>query len=252
MLNEIINACQYLLYNDPDAQETLDYLDNRLNRESQEKFKFGYFPSTKNISLLSSMVGEKYLLDNKLLFHKEINNSSGHSNSYINYFENYSLIMPYHDVYGEPIALAARTLFNEEYRRELKLSKYKNTVFKKRNHLFGLNFAKQEILKQDSVYICEGQFDVIKAHEFGLSNCVALGNSNMTMEQFLLVTRYTDNIFMLLDNDEAGDKGFQRAFDKFKKHCNIQRCRVPSEHHDLDEYISSIQSKEDFNLQICS
>ena len=252
MLNEIINACQYLLYNEPEAQETLEYLNNRLNFKSQEKFKFGYFPSIKNISLLSSIVGEKCLIDNKLLFQKEINDSSGYLNSFISYFENYPLIMPYYDVYGNPIALVARTLFNEDQRRELKLSKYKNTVFKKRNHLFGLNFAKKEILKEDSVYICEGQFDVIKANEFGFNNCVALGNSNMTIEQFLLVTRYTNNIFMLLDNDEAGDKGYQRAFDKFGKHCNIQRCKVPNEYHDLDEYISSIQSKDDFNLQICN
>ena len=89
------------------------------------------------------------------------------------------------------------------------------------------------------MYIVEGQFDVIKSYEAGLNNVVALGNSNMSYNQFCLITRYTDNIFLLLDNDEAGEKGRKRIIDCFSKFANIRNFFLPDPYKDIDEFFSN-------------
>lgn len=84
----------------------------------------------------------------------------------------------------------------------------------------------------------EGQFDVIKAVEKGFKNIVALGNSNMTAYQFSVISRYSNNLFLLLDNDEAGQKGRKRIISKFGQLANIRNFYIPDDYKDIDEYIT--------------
>jgi len=136
-----------------------------------------------------------------------------------------------------------------------KISKYKNSSekhnpkFKKGNHLFGLFENKKNIMEKNCVFVVEGQFDVIKAYEKGFNNVVALSNSNMTQYQISLITRYTDNIFLLLDNDEAGEKGRKRIVDMFGKYANINNFYLPMEYKDIDEYLTN-NSYEDISFII--
>ena len=238
MFDEIVSSCRFLLQNFPEAKFCQDYLDKRLNSQSQELFQFGYFPSIENMSALISLVGEKQLYDTKLLFPKDIDDSFCHRTINFSYFDNYPLMLPYRDHYGNIIAIVARTLLSEKERQEKRIPKYKNTVFKKGNFLFGLFENKQDIIKQDSVYIVEGQFDVIKATENNFKNIVAVGNCHLSDYQFSLITRYTNNIFVLLDNDEAGDKGRKRIVDKFGNFANIRNFYLPQPYKDIDEYFS--------------
>lgn len=238
---QIADTCHYLLRNFPGADEFRSYLDARLNEESQKKFKVGYFPGSKYIDILTREVGEDVLLDLQLLYKYDIADSLFPRQVNVCYFEHHPLIIPYRNVQGDIIAFIGRTLLPEDKRKELKLIKYKNTVFKKGHHLFGLYEAKHSILESDAVYVVEGQFDVIKAHEVGFTNVVALGNSQMTPYQFSLLSRYTKNINLLLDNDEAGDKGRKSAKDKFGRFANIKDWYVPDPYKDLDECIKENQ-----------
>lgn len=238
MLNKIMKACNYLLDNYPEAQECRDYIDSRLNKESQEKFGFGYFPSLKDIPVLLSLVGDDVLKQEKLYYTKDIEDSMGPRSIQFSYFEDYPLIMPFKDSQGKIVAIVGRTVLSEQEYKKKKISKYKNTVFFKGNYLFGLYENKQYILQQDYVYVVEGQIDVIKATEKGLKNIVALGNAYMTNYQFSVITRYTNNIFLLLDNDEAGEKGRKHIEKKFGSFANIRNFYVPDYYKDIDEYIS--------------
>jgi DNA primase len=154
--------------------------------------------------------------------------------------------MPYKDAYGNVVGIVGRSLLSDEDRRVKKISKYNNTEyvskeikFKKGNFLYGLYENKKDIIEKDGVFIVEGQFDVIKAVEKGFTNIVALGNSNMSIYQFSLINRYTNNIFLLLDKDEAGDKGRKRILDKFGNLANIHNFYLPDGYKDIDEYLSS-------------
>lgn len=228
--------------NYPEAQASKSYLDSRLTPESQETFQFGYFPGVQNISVLTDLVGEDLLRQEKLLYTRDIEDSLFPRRVPSCYFEDYPLVMPFRDSYGKPVGLVGRTLLDEDERKKRKLSKYKNTLeskdFKKGNLLFGLYENKRAILEKGCVYIVEGQFDVIKASEAGFKNIVALGNSSMTSYQFSVISRYSNNIFLLLDNDEAGEKGRKRISSKFGQMANIRNFYVPDDYKDIDEYIT--------------
>lgn len=237
MLQNIIDSCRYLLNNYPEAQQTLDYLKNRLENDSQELFQFGYFPPPEHLVALSSLVKEEDLFKYKLLFIRTITDSLYHRVIKSGYFDDYPLIMPLRDTYGKPIALVGRTIIDEDLRKDRKMSKYKYTMdFTKTNHVFGLYENKKNIIANDCVYIVEGQIDVIKAMERKFNNIVAIGGSSMSSYQFSVINRYTNNIFLLLDNDEAGEKGRKSIIDRFGSYANIHNFYLPEGYKDIDQY----------------
>lgn len=239
MLNRIAESCRFLLNNFPEARDCKDYIDSRINSESQERFQFGYFPSIHDLSALTSLVGEDILKESKLVYTRDIIDSYSPRILNFCFFEKYPLIMPYKNSYGDVVALVGRTILSEDDRTKLGIPKYKNTVFQKGNYLFGLNESKLNILEQDCVYIVEGQLDVIKAIESGFKNVVGLGSAHMTYYQFSIINRYTNNIFLLLDNDEAGEKGRYRIKKLFGKYANIRNFYLPEPYKDIDEYLST-------------
>lgn len=238
-LDEITNSCRYLLNNSPEAEDYLAYLNGRLGSQMQEEFVFGYFPGIKNINLLTAFVSEEKLKDIDLLSNYTLRDSVAPRVIYYNFFENHPLILPYRDVYGNIIGIIGRSLLDDEERKKLEIPKYKNTDFKKGDHVFGLFEAKTAILEKDCVYVVEGQFDVIKAREKGIYNIVAIGNSNISLYQVSLICRYTKNIFLLLDNDLAGEKGRDNAIKKYGQFANFSSLYLPFGYKDIDEYLKA-------------
>ena len=236
--DSIIKACSYLLANAPEAEDCRTYLNNRLLSDTQAQFSFGYMPNAENLSLLSNLISDETLKGLNLLYTREFQDSNSPRAVNVCFFENHPLIMPYRDVYGNIMALVGRSLFSDEERQGAGISKYKNTHFIKGNHLFGLYEAKKHILKAGYVYIVEGQFDVIKAWEKGLKNVVAVGSSDLSAYQLALVCRYTHRIKLLLDNDEAGNKGKERALKKYGGLAEISSVSLPVGYKDLDEYLN--------------
>lgn len=237
ILDNIAESCRYLLINSPEAEPYLTYLSGRINSKMQEEFSFGYFPGVQNLNLLTAFVDEKSLKKIKLINDYIMQDSVSARVIKYCYFENHPLILPYRDVYGDVVGLIGRTLLNDEDRVIVGIPKYKNSKFEKGNHVFGLYEAKSEILKKDFVYVVEGQFDVIKAREKGIYNIVAIGSSNITTQQIALISRYTKNVFLLLDNDTAGERGRAVALKKFSEIVNINNVYLPLGYKDIDEYL---------------
>lgn len=236
MFDQIVSSCRYLLNDFPEAKECREYLNSRLDPESQELFQFGFYPHFNNLQALTNLVGESALKDAGLFYCRDVEDAMSPRSIGTSYFENYPLVLPYRNAYGEIIAMVGRCLLSEEERKSKKIPKYKNTVFKKGNAVFGLYENKKDIIVKDCVYLVEGQFDVIKAVEKGFRNIVALGNAYMTPYQFSVISRYTNNIFLLLDNDETGERGRKRALDNFGKFANIRNFYLSSDYKDIDEY----------------
>jgi DNA primase len=211
---EIISACKELLNSFPPALPIKSYLQERIPPSTIDKFDFGYFPSKQYSNVLNSIVGE-----NNIQLH------------------DHNLIMPYRDVYGNIVAIVGRTILTDKERNLINIPKYKNTEFKKRNHLFGLNISKDFIIKNNLAFIVEGQFDCISAFEKGLNNIVAIGSANLTQEQFFLLFRYTNNIVLMLDDDEAGRKGEEKIIKTYSKYANIRRAKLPKGYKDIDEFL---------------
>jgi len=232
MYEDILNHCNFLLHNV--KNNAIDYLQSRA---SEDYFTFGYFPKLNKISLIKDYFSESYLKELNLL--RKIENNF--SFKQISYFENYELIIGFKNIYGENISIIGRCL--DDY-KNLNIPKYKNTVYKKSNNLFGLYESLEEIKKLDYVIITEGQFDVIKAFDKGIKNIVAVGSSHISQNQFLLLKRFTNNIYLCLDNDDAGRFGENSFINKYKDYCNVKKIHLPPEYKDLDEFLS-VNSKDD-------
>lgn len=239
IFQEITEVCRFLLiHNSPNSQIVQEYLDKRISKASQENFQFGFFPDD-----LSKYIDESKLLKAQILYEKNFTyfyeDYQEIERTITSNFKDYNLVFPYKNPYGQIIGLVARSLDYET----LNIPKYKNTHFKKSQNLFGLDLAKHSIIKNDFVYVVEGQFDLIKAIEKNITNIVAVGSSNLSLYQVSLLSRYTHNINLLFDNDEAGIEGRKKAISKFRNYVNFANLYIPKPFKDLDEYLCSLNEE---------
>lgn len=114
------------------------------------------------------------------------------------------IVFPYYDLKGNVIGFTGRSIKSSDK------VKYYNTgetpVFHKGSALFGLFQARQAIGQQDRVYFVEGQFDVLSFVRAGIRNTVCGSGTALTPEQIKTIIRFTRNITLIYDRDEAGIK----------------------------------------------
>ena len=172
------------------------------------KFQLGYSPEKKNAFT-------EYALEKG--YSKEIIEKSGLSvfpenASYgIDRFRE-RVIFPIHSFSGRVLGFGGRILKNNA-----KAAKYLNSpeteIYHKSNVLYGLNFSKQAISKQNLCLLVEGYMDVIALHQNGIQNVVSSSGTALTTEQIKLIKRLTENVTILFDGDAAGIKASFRSID---------------------------------------
>jgi DNA primase len=150
-----------------------------------------------------------------------------------------------HNISGKVVAFAGRTLSSDK-----KQPKYINSpesdIYNKRAVLYGLYFAKEAIRKQDECILVEGYTDVISLHQGGIENVVASSGTSLTKEQIRLVKRYTPNIKIIYDGDQAGIKAALRGLDLvLESDLNVKLVLLP-DGHDPDSFLAS-QGSDAFN-----
>lgn len=122
------------------------------------------------------------------------------------------VMFPIHSISGRVLGYGGRTLFTDK-----KIAKYFNSaesiIYNKSEILYGLFFAKGDIVKYDECLLCEGYTDVISMHQSGIQNVVSSSGTSLTKEQVKLVKRYTQNLTILYDGDAAGIKASFRGID---------------------------------------
>ncbi len=242
LLRKVVRACQDLLMTSDKARSARRYLNSRLDKDAQMSWKFGYFPEDDNLHILTSLVKKEELESLKLYYPKFIEggqSSHGH-------FSEHQLILPFCNVHGEIIALLGRCLLTEEERQERLLNKYTYSAgCRKDLFVYGLDKAKKSIIENDCVIVTEGQFDCISLHNHDITNAVAVGWANLSRYQMFQIHRYTNNIIVMLDNDEAGQRGKTKIKEKFKDVANIKLISPPTGFKDIDEFFrGSTDTKE--------
>jgi DNA primase len=122
------------------------------------------------------------------------------------------VMFPVHSLSGQVIAFGGRIIKPDE-----KAAKYINSpeseIYHKSNVLYGLFMAKQSVIKQDKCYLVEGYTDVMSMHQAGVENVVASSGTALTAMQVRLIKRFTKNITVIFDGDEAGIKASLRGID---------------------------------------
>lgn len=124
------------------------------------------------------------------------------------------MIFPWFNISGKVLGFGGRVL---DSRTKGVNQKYVNSpeseIFSKRKELYGIYQAKAAIVKADCVYMVEGYTDVIAMHQCGLENVVANSGTALSEQQIRLLHRFTSNITLLYDGDEAGIKASIRGID---------------------------------------
>ena len=148
------------------------------------------------------------------------------------------IIFPIHNMSGKVIGFGGRTL-----KPGPKTPKYLNspesTVYNKRRVLYGMHLAKHEIRRSDRAYLVEGYTDVISMFQSGIENVVATSGTALTSDQIKAIKRFTDNITVVYDGDEAGVKAAMRGLDMMlDEDANVRLVMLP-EGKDPDTMIST-------------
>ena len=116
------------------------------------------------------------------------------------------LMLPVIDVRGDVVGFGSRVIDNSE-------PKYMNTTdtptYSKRRVLYGLNLAKKT--KRPNIILCEGNLDVVTLHQAGFDNAVASMGTALTTEQTRLLSRFTKELVLCYDNDNAGKAATEKA-----------------------------------------
>ena len=145
------------------------------------------------------------------------------------------VIFPIHNISGKVVAFGARILIKDK-----KQPKYINSpeteLYHKSHVLYGISQAKQAIRKEDNCYLVEGYTDVISLHQAGVKNVVASSGTALTEDQIKLISRFTKNITVLFDGDNAGIKAAMRGIDMILEGgLNVKAITFP-EGEDPDSY----------------
>lgn len=160
-------------------------------------------------------------------------------------FDRYSgrVIFPIHSVTGRVIGFGGRILNNDK-----KLAKYINSpqtdIYDKSRVLYGLFFAKKQMVQEDNCFLVEGYTDVISMQQAGVENVVSSSGTSLTVEQIRQIHRFTKNITILYDGDFAGIKASFRGIDLIlEEGMNVKVLLFP-DGDDPDSYSKKVSPEE--------
>lgn len=201
----------YLLTSHETGKKALSYLRGRgITREAQDFFRLGYAPDRPDaLSLFLGKKGYKqdFLAKAGLALRKQ--------GKVFDRFRD-RIIFPLHDHFGNVLGFAGRVL-----RQKGELAKYINTpdtaVYKKSRHLYGLHLTKQDIKEAGFAVLVEGELDCISSWQVGVRNVAAIKGSALTPEQAQLVSRFSQEVRLATDSDEAGLEAARRAAEVAQK-----------------------------------
>lgn len=153
------------------------------------------------------------------------------------------VMFPIHNLSGRVLGFGGRIL-----KTDAKAAKYLNSpeseIYHKSKVLYGIYFAKKEIIQQDNCYLVEGYTDVISLHQSGVENVVSSSGTSLTEGQIRLIKRFTENITILYDGDAAGLKASFRGIDMILQEGMNVRVVLFPDGEDPDSYAKNHSSEE--------
>lgn len=192
----------------PAGQEGLQYAAGRgLSKSTITRFGLGFSPNEWS-SLLDEMVKKGYTRDELLDAGLAVKGKNG---GVYDRFRN-RLMFPIIDVRGQVIGFGGRVMDDSTPKY---LNSPETVVFNKRKNLFALNIAKKS--KQGRLILTEGYMDAIALHQYGFDCAVASLGTSLTEEHAALLAKYTKQVILTYDGDEAGQNATRRAIPMLEK-----------------------------------
>jgi DNA primase len=219
----------------------LSYLKERgFTDTTRKKFELGYSPDLWD-ALIRVATAKGYSADilekAGLLVRREGSDTGGYDR-----FRG-RVIFPIHNVAGKTIAFGARILktgANAKGNQPKYLNSPETAVYHKSDVLYGIYQAKNAIRQLDVCYLVEGYTDVVSLHQAGIENVVASSGTSLTIEQIKLIGRFTPNVTILYDGDQAGIKAALRGLDLvLEEGLNVSIVTFPNGE-DPDSYVQRV------------
>lgn len=206
-----------------------DYLNKRaINKNSIDLFEIGFVPSgTKNITELISFAKKNNILTSDLIDSKIL--IEGKHGIYSPFEDR--IIFGIKDHLGNLLGFGGR-IIKEEDNRAKYYNSHDNQFFNKGSLLFGLDLAKKKIQEKNAVFLVEGYIDTIMMTQNDFLNTVATLGTACTKEHLTQLSRYTQRLYLLYDQDIAGQKAIIRL---------IESCWQAN----IDLYVISLPKGED-------
>ena len=235
----------YILLNTKEAEDALKYLlDRGLSEDVIKHFNLGYAPRDNNIALNffnSNKINLDLMVEAGLL-------GKNDNGDYYDVFKD-RVMFPIKNNQNQVVAFSGRTMSTDK-----SVPKYYNThetkIFEKRTVLYNYSDARSFIAKENEVILCEGYMDVIKAHQNGIKNAVALMGTNIDNNKLKEVLSLVKKITLSLDNDEAGSKAQIDIGNRIIQTTdNVYKLKF-SGAKDLDEFLTEKNTKNpDFDVE---
>ena len=209
------------------------FIERGLKKETVKEFRLGYAPPGWN-NIMKFLTSRGYKIEEivktGLLVQKmegSVNPNSQATSYKLQITDCYDrfrdrIIFPIADVMGRVVGFSARVAPGGDESQ----AKYVNTpeteAYHKSAALYGINKAKREIKDKKFVLLVEGNMDVIASHQAGIKNTVAVSGTALTSRQLDILKRYTDNVKMFFDMDEAGQAAALKSAElAFQKDINV-------------------------------
>lgn len=202
---------QDILYNNVDGRAIgMQYFRSRGFRDDIiKKFQLGFSPNQADALLKAARekgYKDEYLEKTGLCYKKD--NGTLHDRFWGR------VIFPVHTISGKVVAFGGRVLDSATKGVKQKyVNSPESSIYEKRRELYGIFQAKHSIVREDRCFLVEGYTDVISMHQCGIENVVASSGTALTTDQIRLIHRFTQNITVLYDGDDAGIHASLRGID---------------------------------------
>lgn len=198
------------LLTSPEARPARDYLRSRgLGGDIARQFRIGWAPDDWDALARSVKLPADVLRDTGLAFTNRAQRLQDAFRARV--------LFPIFTADGEAVALGGRVLPGSA-----DPAKYKNSpetpIYTKSKVLYGLNWAKGDIVASDQVIVCEGYTDVIGFHRAGIPRAVATCGTALTEDHVRLLKRYASRVVLGFDADQAGQGAAERFYEWEQKY----------------------------------
>ncbi len=212
----------------------LSYLKERgFRKDIIDRFQIGYNPQAKD-EFTTKAIEKQYNKDLLLKTGLVVNRDDKLTDNYRG-----RIIFPIHNQSGKILGFGARIIKSND-----KSPKYINTpeneIYVKSKILYGSYFARTAIDKANECLLVEGYTDVVSLHQAGIENVVASGGTSLTVDQLRLVKKFTNNLTIIYDGDNAGVKAALRGLDlALEEGLDVKLVLIPDKE-DPDSYVNKI------------
>lgn len=214
----------------PASKPALEYLQKRgLSQETIDNWQIGFVPEQWDL-LTQYLLKKGHGIDDLVASGLTIKRDNADYASKKGFYDRFRgrIMFPIWDVHDGVVGFTGRVLVETEKSGGKYVNTPQTALYDKSRIVFALNKAKKEIKAKNLAVLVEGQMDVIACHQAGMTNVVATSGTALTTEQIKMLKRYTNNLSMAFDADNAGEAAARRGIDlAIAQGMNIKIIQIP-------------------------